>query len=615
VCEIKALTELIKRKEHFAALQLCNGTEMPCFIEYGDEVYENSLSYEEYLYIYIDYKEVIIGPFFSNTHIGCPSCFKERRRWNKREYEYRENPINSMILGSIHLNIPVLNKLIETLWYRYLDKSNKNLMYYSMDQDNNVKLNYYWPTNSCKDCSKNGIEDDTLLMKEAFSQDIYLDKYNSYYSPQNYSSLNELLSSKNTDSNFFIYKDYSVDKFFSVTSYFRLKNKDYYGMGIGSGTNLQTTLYHSIFEAFERYGGMHPRGRESVIISASYEELSLKKPVMDPNIFLKDVQGKNSKLIQYDANIKTNWIKSFSWKNKKAYYIPESLAYYKFDDEYSGNDCMVFKGCSNGNALGSTILDSIYYACMELIERDAFLNHWYLKRSPKKIDLRSIEDETINTLIRKLENLGYKVSLYDIRIEETIPTVWAFCEGEGIKQFATYSTAAANHNPVSAISAALHEMLLALEYYSPEIEGIKEKAVDIKKVGVKELTDHPILYSLESEKYLFKFLTEIKESYTIQNLYEEYFNRRLDEKINLKIIVGQLLDRLSSRFGDVFIVRQTPFGYKDVNLELVKVLIPNIQQLWFGEDNRMICYERIQALRKLWHCEYAEVNMEPHPFP
>lgn len=615
MCDVEKIIESIKKKEHLSDIKFFNGQVLPCFIEYGDESSAHNTFEDDFLYIYVDYNEIILGPIFSKVKVGCPSCFKERRSWNKKEYEYRDTAENVLMVGEIKVNPTIIANLVNSLLKRNMSSESKTLFYYKINWENNVNLYSFWPVHSCSCCMKEELEDDIAEIEKAFEKNLTLNKYESYYPPYDHLKLDKVLSNKNTDSNFFIHREYSVQKFFSVSSYFRLKNKDYYGIGIGSGTNLDTTLHSSYFEAFERYGGMHPRGREKGIIFSSFEELGAKEAVVDPNLFLKDVTGTNKDLIFYTEKTKTNWIKTFSWKDKGGSFIPESFAYYKLDENYSGNEYKIFKGCSNGNALGGTILDSIYYACMEIIERDAFLNHWYLQHSPKRIDIPSIENNTIKILIKKLDKLGYKVSLYDIRIEEEIPTVWAYCEGQTERQFATYSTAATNHNPISAVLSALHEMLLALEYYNDGIEEIRKNALKIKEVGVKELTDHPILYSLESEKYLFDFLQKDSKSYSVQELYAGYFTSGPNERINLTYVVKKLLDSLSSRFGDVFIIRQTPLGYKKLDLELVKILIPNTQQLWFGKTNRMVSSTRIKQVMKFWGCQNQKLNSAPHPFP
>ncbi|WP_371069508.1 YcaO-like family protein [Sediminibacillus sp. JSM 1682029] len=589
-----------------------------CFITYAGNkarTFNPLTSTKIFVYIYVDYNKVTLGPVFQQGQVGCPKCFEERRKLNRRYYHINDEESITIINDVDLLPLDVIPELLDNLCRRYAQSS--SLDYYVIEENRNTRLLTYWPLHPCEHCLIDGEESyrDVDKIKEALSENLYYPNGSAYRLDYNGEDLDRVFDYRNTDSGFFLFQDFDGETLFSVSSYFPINHSDSLIAGTGTGNNLRDSVRTSIFEGLERYAGMQPRGRGQERILNSFEALRKQKKTIDPTVFLENVIGKNTDIEQYSPYKKIFWVPAFSVKDKTTVYLPESLAYYKYSPGDEGHANKIYKGNSNGNAVGSHLLDAIYYSCLELMERDAFLNHWYLQHTPKRIDISSINDVEINRMVKQLLTMQYDVAIFDITMELEIPIVWVFCKGKSSEKIATYSTAGAHHNPLKAITSALVEMVHAIEYYDANSKMIKESAFSIKEKGVQELTDHPILYSLETERYLFDFLDGDQKGYSLTELYS--MNQpNSNDLINFSQIVQDLLNHLSKQFGDVYIVRQTPKGYEQLQLEIVKVLIPNIQQLWFGEENREISEVRINQVREFWgYSTEAELNKAPHPFP
>jgi ribosomal protein S12 methylthiotransferase accessory factor len=606
------LSQAITLKEEQIVLEF-RGERLPCFITYGHQMgLGPSWPKEEtFALLHVDVHETLAGPIFRPGGIGCPACFAKRRNENLRELERNpEDEGRSETAGNYRIDEALVRECLSLLLRQAGEPG--VLDYYRIEAGGDLRRYSFWPAERCKYCAEGEPEDDTAAILQALERH-YTFRYGDSYRVQATAVSDIVFAPGNADSNFIIYKDRNTRSFFSLTSFFRIYREEKYELGIGSSTDYRSSELKSRCEALERYAGMHPRGRERLSIQSSARSLQDRVAVADPMMFVDSIAETGCQTAGYHEDLPLNWIPALSWKRQEAMYIPECLAYYKPDRGYDPGP-RIYKSNSNGNALGTTLLDSIYYACLELIERDAFLNHWYLRRSPPEIIPASVKNAKIRYMTGRLEALGYTVQLFDITMETGIPVIWVLCLGQTEAQFAAYSTSAAHPNPERAILAALEEMLLALEYYGTHAAEIREKAWRIRNEGVKRVEDHPILYFLQEERVHFDFLAGGGQ-YDIRERFAGYYGELQDTTIDLAEETSRLLDRITGHYGEAFIVRQTPEGYMALGLEVVKVIVPDMQPLWFGEESRMLCRRRIDQAAQYWKMDSAAAYPVPHPFP
>lgn len=606
------LAQAVSRLEEQVILEL-GGERLLCFIAYGHQMNMGRgwPREERFALLQVDVHEVLAGPVFNPGAIGCPSCFRQRRNENLRANERLPGDAGrSELIGSYSMDEELVQECLALLLRQ--PGAPGVLDYYRLESGGNVRRYSFWPAQRCKSCAEAEPEDDSAVIRQAFERQAMF-RYGGSYRAQPAAVCDEVFAPGNADSNFMIYRDRNTRSFFSQTSFFRIGREEKYELGIGSSADYRTSELKSRCEALERYAGMHPRGRERLSVVSSTRSLQERETVTDPLLFTEAVKGTGQQIAVYDEDLALNWIPAFAWKQHSTAYIPECLAYYKPDDGYSAGP-QIYKGNSNGNALGTTLLDGIYYACLELIERDAFLNHWYLRRSPPGLLPDSAEHVQIRYMTGRLRALGYTVQLFDITMETEIPVIWALCLGHTEHQFAAYSTAGAHPDPEKAILSALEEMLLALEYYGTHTAEIREKARRIRHEGVQRVEDHPILYFLQEERHHFSFLNGGGQ-YSIRERFARFYGELQPTVIDLAEETSRLLDRMTEHYGEAFIVRQTPEGYRALELEAVKVLVPGMQPMWFGEPGRLLCGQRIRQAAQYWGMDPAEVNQVPHPFP
>jgi ribosomal protein S12 methylthiotransferase accessory factor len=194
----------------------------------------------------------------------------------------------------------------------------------------------------------------------------------------------------------------------------------------GRTTRYRTSETVAVLEALERYGGMAPGGRRSVV-RASFAEL--RDTAIDPRtlgLYAPEQYARHGFHFQpFDADRVCRWVWGCSLARREPILIPQAYAYYGMHRIDPDDPLFAFE-TSNGCALGSCLEEAILYGILEVVERDAFLMTWYARLPAPPIDLSSARDRSIPMLAQAIgAETGYRVRAFDITMEHGIPSVWA----------------------------------------------------------------------------------------------------------------------------------------------------------------------------------------------
>lgn len=229
---------------------------------------------------------------------------------------------------------------------------------------------------------------------------------------------------------------------------------------------------------------------------------------------------------------------------------------------------------SNGLAIGNSIIEAQTFGLMELLERETFLNYWYLRRIPAKIN---DFDRITLSLIKDISQLGYEVCIYNLENNYNLKIVWVIVfSKEDSSIFSSYTTTGCSFSLDLAMQQALKESFYGITRYQN-----KEKIIAIgkkcQKEGIKYAYEHPCLYALPDYKYRFSFL---------------------DNSTNFILSKGDILDEVDlaqwlSRIKKYFLKRNWSlkfWNFENENLYnkqlfVVKAFSPNLQPLIFGNTS------------------------------
>lgn len=127
---------------------------------------------------------------------------------------------------------------------------------------------------------------------------------------------------------------------------------------------------------------------------------------------------------EFDNTTIITWVQGQYTNNSNSVWIPYELIHANFTVPYPEH-YGYFIADSNGLASGNTIIEAINHGLYEVIERDCLVL-WELtpkeKQDDKRIDLNSIQDEFLNSILNKLKEKSIHIGIWDITSDIQIPT-------------------------------------------------------------------------------------------------------------------------------------------------------------------------------------------------
>ncbi|MBY8877934.1 TOMM precursor leader peptide-binding protein [Actinacidiphila acidipaludis] len=410
-----------------------------------------------------------------------------------------------------------------------------------------------------------------------------------------------------------------------VSGYFRVRSKyDYHEMWwSGQSQSSAGSERYGMLEGLERYAGQFPRAKQPEMY-ASYRELAAD--ALDPSSmggYQPDFYAGHHEYYQpYSPDAPTHWVWGYSFAEGRPLLVPEQFVFY-LDRR---PDRKFVQECSNGCASGTSTEEALLHGMLELIERDAFLLCWYAGSRLPEIDPATCDDEEVQFVLDRVARLGYRMRLFDMRVDIPVPAVMAVAErldgGLGTLCFA----AGASMDPVEAVRAAIAETASYIpgmdERVAAKLPVLHEMRADYNRVH--ELTDHALLYGLPEMADTARFLLDSDTLRPMDELYAGWLAQR-PATLDLADDVRCLTELLRDAGSDVITVDQTCPEQDGTRIRTLCVLAPGLVPIDFGwERQRVLGHPRLHAylggeLAEL-HARSAGfgptgLNRRPHPFP
>jgi ribosomal protein S12 methylthiotransferase accessory factor len=372
----------------------------------------------------------------------------------------------------------------------------------------------------------------------------------------------------------------------------------------------------AILEGLERYCGIEPRGKRTVIHD-SYR--NLKDQALNPvraGVHAKEQYARpDFPFKPFDPDRPMNWVWGYSFLQERPILVPELLAYYSL----GGGDGFVYE-TSNGCALGGSLEETIFHAILEVVERDSFLMAWYAQLPLPRLDLRSANDKELQLMVDRVRAVaGYDLYFFNSTMEHGIPSVWAVAKNRKQKGLNLICAAGAHPDPIRAVKSSIHELAGMMLVLDEKFEANRKKYEKMlhDPLLVRQMEDHGMLYGLpEAEERLQFLLDDHRPLRTFEEEFKQQ-TKNADLTDDLRVIL-QKFRRLNL---EVIVVDQTTPVIKRNGLYCVKVLIPGMLPMTFGHHlTRVTGLERV--LRVPMELGYTtkpltleQLNPHPHPFP
>jgi len=372
----------------------------------------------------------------------------------------------------------------------------------------------------------------------------------------------------------------------------------------------------AILEALERYCGLTPRGKRTVV-RGSYRQLKDRalNPLRAGVHSEKQYASPGFPFRPFDPDRPIRWVWGYSYLQERPILVPELLAYYSL----ACGEGFV-QETSNGCALGSSLAEAVFYGILEVIERDSFLLTWYARLPIPRLDSSSSGDRELVLMIERLrETAGYDILLFDATMEHGIPAIWAMAKNRKPKGVNLVCAAGAHPDPVRAAKSAVHELAGMLLTLDGKFESNREQYLRMYRDSalVRQMDDHSMLYALPQAEERLQFL--LAPERPVRTFAERFPPpaRHADLADDLR----DLLRALGRRSLEVIAVDQTAPELELSGLHCVKVLIPGMLPMTFGHHmTRLTGLERVLNVpAELGYADQPlhpdKLNPYPHPFP
>lgn len=273
-----------------------------------------------------------------------------------------------------------------------------------------------------------------------------------------------------------------------------LRDNDRYGTGIAN--TFFNAATKSLMESYERY----ICGKFYYDVYASVDEI--KDEIINPQNYFpySDEQIERLKLSEFKKIDKLFLIRGFDYKNNTVL-IPADYCFFPLMDESVGRKALHHAN-SSGCAAHFELEEAKKSAVAELLERDALMRIWLLKKSPRKIQYDSLP-LNIQKRIKKYEEKGFSISVLQISNRYAFSVLICATREDDAPYFV--SGASTSFETINeAIQKAFNEMEYSIIVYSNDIENHEEKIILPENVCTP--VEHGNLYAYSNQSSRLKFL-------------------------------------------------------------------------------------------------------------
>jgi ribosomal protein S12 methylthiotransferase accessory factor len=386
-------------------------------------------------------------------------------------------------------------------------------------------------------------------------------------------------------------------------------------MWTGHKSSYDQSLTVGVLEALERHAGLYPH--RSKPLTASFAEI--RDRALDPRacgLYEDSTYAGDEGLLKFTEDLELQWVSGYSLTDGKEILVPSQFAYYGTPDIILGN--------SSGCATGSCIEEAIFYALMELIERDAFLLHWYARLTPRRIAVDSLRCMETLFMVERARRAGFNVHILDTRLDLQVPSAVAILI-RGDDDLGAFSlSSAASFSPEEAIQSALCEVATHVHWFKGRVldkertKNLRLAVNDYTMVGNME--EHALLYGYPEAKALAQFLLDDTKEHSFDESYCDWLRMRPHTR-SLKADIEYCIQLFGKAGLDqVIIVDQTSPEEERIGIRTVRAIVRGLLPLDFGWGHcRSVSLPRTYSVpakmgRRDAALTPAELYRAPHPF-
>lgn len=354
-------------------------------------------------------------------------------------------------------------------------------------------------------------------------------------------------------------------------------------------------------EAVERYAcGIY---RNSDLIEATYQQLG--ENAIDPRSYPlgsdRDYERAAGHVVEFDPAARIRWTEVQSLTSPGSYLLPAAFIYLPYRG--CSEKERLWRPISTGLAAGATLTEAIVAGLYEIIERDSLVITWLNRLRVPTVDLAGLTGEA-GRILDRLTARGVDVVCKWTTTDLGVPSVLIRALDPSGDPLVAFSTRA-HLDPEACIAGALAELEQSRNAVR---EMLRKNPICPTDRAPVSMEDHFTYYAASDRLGRLEFLREGPRM-------------RLPEASPIPT-AGEELDRLvkhvHSAGFEILYKDLTTADLSDVDIRVVRVVVPGLQPLTFGQDFMHLGGRRLYQAPVAMGCHdrpLREEELNPDPIP
>jgi ribosomal protein S12 methylthiotransferase accessory factor len=366
----------------------------------------------------------------------------------------------------------------------------------------------------------------------------------------------------------------------------------------GAGLTRNEALWSALGEATERFTASV--GAVDELIAGRYSDL--KDRAVDPDDFIaytpEQYSEDNFPFEPHAADVARRWTWSTDLLSNEHMLVPAQLVWLGF--ECPNRSERLRESVSSGLACGPSPLQCAHSALREVIERDAFMATWLLRRPPPKF---LVNDDLLTGLDPGLEPLLRHPHLTtDLRLITTDLSTPAVLALVGPRRGGQRVVGAAAHPD---LAMAIRKATMEAHHTWAWSVHLRAKTEAKPADKIDSFADHVRFYLEPANQHYLAFLDD-------GLVVDAKWSRPADAGIELRHMLEDLA-RLGYR---AFFCDLTTADIASVGLYVGRILVPGLHPLSCGPRLSCLDDRRLRQIADHWKIPPGYTfNLHPHPFP
>ncbi len=361
----------------------------------------------------------------------------------------------------------------------------------------------------------------------------------------------------------------------------------------GSHPTPHVSRIKAMGEAVERFSCFFPLSQVK-----NFRDSSTVGPLLKKGIRVKSLLGLRYKRIPY---------------NEVFHALPRPKGTEEIFRENNTNGC-----ASHPNKKTATV-----NALLELIERDAFLLHWLLKISPRKISFNPnvFKGPEVLHLLSMLPAYGIRYTFLDITTDIPVPACLCVVEKDSSTGTRYFVGAAAGFDFEAMVTSSLSEALSVLSFqFEAEPYVLPTSYMPFTDPRINKDERERVFFT-EAMKPHISFLTSNAVSISSDDFLSLSGTLTFPPRDRTDVQYDHLKQLFAERYKtntawDVFVCPIKNKLTRELDIHVVRVLCKALLPLYLSEKNAAPAHPRIREFAQFKGLsDTTPLNPWPHPFP